>query len=84
MTFELLDRSYRYGMKKPTISSSSALCNDLRVWELGKCEFVMAGYDETKQEGSIWSVSQSGALLEEDVYAVSGSWIFLYYWLSRP
>jgi 20S proteasome subunit beta 1 len=69
---ELLDRSYRYGMK-PTISQVAHCVRSFVYGSSGSVSLLVAGYDQNSKEGCIWSVSQSGALLEEDVYAVSGS-----------
>jgi 20S proteasome subunit beta 1 len=69
---ELLDRSYRYGMK-PTISQVAHCVRSFVYGSSGSVSLLVAGYDQNEKEGCIWSVSPSGALLKEDAYAVSGS-----------
>lgn len=69
---ELLDRSYSYGLK-PTISQIAHTVRSFVYGGSGSVSLLVAGYDQNANEGCIWSVSPSGALLKEDVYAVSGS-----------
>jgi len=71
-SLELLDRQYRHGMK-PTVSQVAHWVRSVVYGSSGSVSLLVAGYDEGTQAGGIWSVSTSGALLEEEVYAVSGS-----------
>lgn len=69
---ELLDRQHRHGMKA-TVSQVAHLIRASVYGGSDSVSLLIAGYDEDQKAGSIWSVAPSGALLEEDVYAVSGS-----------
>jgi len=67
-----LHRKYRYGLT-PTVSQVAHYIRSLVYDGAGSVSLLVAGYDKDTTSSHIYSISQSGSLIEEDLFAASGS-----------